>query len=297
MAALRAGEELARIVGDAATLASCSTAFTAAQSAVTDLLWDQEASYFRAYSYGGDSALMADSLYGVMIAQGLGLGPLVEDPSQLTSHLRSELERNYDPFGFVSITGRVTPPPGGQHPDDSKLWQQAGPDWSTVALNLGASGPTPGNLSATLDPAFRQLDNWRTRLRSLWNLAGLTSNSHSSGGNNNNSNTEEDLAGLAYCTAHYGFALTSYWLLPALSSQKINLPQGTLSFNTPAFSCPFKLPVLSAALTGTLSCDDTGLFTLKVVFGTLNLPNGGLSAMGKVFNGVVNLGPGDSVTW
>jgi HAD superfamily hydrolase (TIGR01662 family) len=98
------------------------------------------------------------------------------DYQRLTAHLRAELAHNYDAHGFIAITNRATPPPDGNKPDDNTLWQQAGPDWSSLAIQLGPEhSPTGANVTAALDPAMRQLENWRSRLRQLWNLAGLTS--------------------------------------------------------------------------------------------------------------------------
>lgn len=285
MAALRAGNALAVRIGDTDAASAAAVALARAENATQALLWNSSGSFFRAYSYNGDNAVMADSLYGAMIASHLGLGFLTP-PEQLSAHLRAEMTHNFDPAGFVSITGRVTPPPGGQKPDDGKLWQQAGPDWSTIALQLGFTAGPASNLTDALDPARRQLDNWRTRLHNIWNLAGLTTATTS----------DEITSALPYCTAHYGFALTLYWILPALLGQKLDLPSGTLTF-TPLMNCPFRLPVLAAGLEATLTCDAVGGFTLEVAFGALALPAGGLSAGGRVYAGAVDLGQGDSVSW
>jgi len=307
MAALKAGQALAEHAGDAATASAAAAALVRAQAATQKLLWQPPTTtttattttttmtttaapadgFFRAYSYNGDSALMADALYGQVVAISAGLG-LLADPEQLASHLRAELARNSDPFGFVSITNRTTPPPAGQKPDDSKLWQQAGPDWSSLAIMLGpAHSPAGANVTAALDPAFRQLDNWRSRLHNLWNLAGLTSSSDAA---------DTDASALPYCTAHYGFALTAYWLLPALSGQQTDLPGGTLSF-APALACPMRLPAMLAGATGTIACNATGTYTLALAFGALELPPGGLSAGGRACADAVSLGPGDAVSW
>ena len=287
MAALRAGSVLAVHAGDNVTATAVDAALVRAEGATQTLLWNGSSGFFRAYSWNGDNAVMADSLYGAVIAAHLGLGFLA-DPAQLSSHLTAEMVHNYDPAGFVAVTGRVSPPPNGRvSGSDDKLWQQAGPDWSSLAIFLAASGPTGKNVSAALDPARRQIENWRTRLHTLWNLAGLTSDSGDS---------NEDLRALPFCTAHYGYALTAYWLLPALSGQVIDLPKGTLTFNL-AVPCPARLPAVTAGLEGTISCDIREQFTFELVFGTLQLPLGGLSANGKVYTGSVNLGPGDSVSW
>jgi non-lysosomal glucosylceramidase len=222
MAALRAGEELAAEVGDAATGAAATAALARAQAATQDLLWNATSGFFRAYSYNGDNAVMADALYGQVVASAQGLG-LLADPAQLAAHLRAEMTHNYDAHGFVSITGRKTPPPDGHHADDTKLWQQAGPDWSSLALILGAAhSPAGANVSAALDPARRQIDNWRSRLHNLWNVAGLTTATDAA---------DDETSALPYCTAHYGYAMTAFWLLPSSSGQQIDLPHGTRAFN------------------------------------------------------------------
>jgi len=172
MSALSAGAALADRVGDAVTAATVATALTRAQAATQTLLWT--GSYFRAYSYNGDAAVMADALYGQVVARAAGL-PFFAPQEQLASHLRAELAFNYDTNGFRVVTGRVTPPPDGQDPDDKTLWMQAGPDWSAMALQLDpATSPTGSSVTAALDPARRQLENWRSRLHNLWNIAGLT---------------------------------------------------------------------------------------------------------------------------
>jgi hypothetical protein len=289
LAALRAGEVLAAASGDGATGAALAAARARGEAAVQELLWvplpTPGEGFYRAYYYSNETALMADALYGAVIAGALGLGALAP-PQQLAAHLRAELARNYDPHGFVSITGRPRPPPDGQHPDDTKLWQQAGPDWSALALQLGGASL---NVTAALDPAFRQLENWRSRLRSLWNLAGLTSAEDAS---------DAELSGLPYCTAHYGFALVAYWLVPSLSGQVLNLPAGTLRF-APVLPCPFRLPVLAAGLQGALACGEGGgRYTLSLAFGALELPAGGLSIVGgRACSSAVSLGPGEEVSW
>jgi hypothetical protein len=58
-----------------------------------------------------------------------------------------------------------------------------------------------------------------------------------------------------------------------------------------------RLPALAAALTGTISCDAAGTFTLELAFGALSLPAGGLSASGRAYAGAVDMGPGDAVSW
>jgi hypothetical protein len=58
----------------------------------------------------------------VGVAGGVGSVLPIAVSGSSRGDLRAELARNGDPFGFVSITNRTTPPPGGQKPDDTKLW-------------------------------------------------------------------------------------------------------------------------------------------------------------------------------
>jgi non-lysosomal glucosylceramidase len=291
LAALRAGAILAAAVNDTATGALAASALARAEAAVQTLLWDNSTGtggHFRAYSWNNDSAVMADTLYGQVIATGLGLGWLAP-PAQLGAHLATEVARNGNPYGFRAVTGRVSPPPGGQTPNDDANWQQAGPDWSALALALIPEGASPAgvNLTAALEPARMSLENWRERVRSLWNICGITST---------DTPANEALQGMPTVTSHYGFQLVSYWILPILAGQVVNLPAGSLTF-TPALSCPLNLPMLLAGTTGTISCDAGGVFTVSVAFGSLTLPPGGLVANGRAYPSAVDLGAGESVTW
>jgi hypothetical protein len=234
---------------------------------------------------------MADALYGQVVARHNGL-PFFAPQEQLAAHLNAEMAHNFDAHGFRVITGRVTPPPGGQHPDDDTLWMQAGPDWSALALQLDPGvSPAGANVTAALDPARRQLENWRSRLRSLWNIAGLTTLS-----SNVSDSDPTDVSAFPYITSHYAFEMVDFYLLSALSGQQTNLPAGTLSF-APRLACPLQLPMHAAALSGTIACDAAGTWTLAVAFGALQLPAGGLSAGGRAYAGAVDLGPGGSVSW
>ena len=286
---LRAAGELAVAVGDSSSAAAASAALATAQVSIQDQLWNSTEGFFRAYTTaingsGTDNAVMADSLYGQMIAAYLGLGWLVP-PAQLLSHLAAEEKYNANSFGFTVVTNRTTPPPGGQVPDDDTTWQQGGPDWSTLAIGLNMTG---GNLTAALEPSQRSLENWRSRLHDLWNLAGLTST---------DSPANEADRGMPYVTSHYGYLLVDYFTLPALSGQVTDVAHGKLTF-APVVACPFNLPALLAGVTGTVSCDAiSGKFTLALAFGQLTLPAGGLAVNGRAYPEALTLTAGNSVTW
>jgi non-lysosomal glucosylceramidase len=308
MLAMAAGGELARVVGDAATAAAADAALARAQAALPALLWNSTYSYFRAYT-GGD-AVMTDALYGQEIALHHGLGWLY-DKSAMSSHLAAELKYNSCPYGLTTITGRHEPPPlpskvskrhaaaleslarAGVDTQDDTIWLQSAPTWSVMQLRLQkAAGAAFAPLSAAavtaaLEPARWQLENVRTRLHDLWNFAGLNS-----GGDWGS----EAVNGMPWITSHYGFSLVDYYLYSALTGQQLSIPEGRLSFD-PVYPCPYTLPFLAQGREGTLVCTGGNSYTLKMLFGSLRLPPGGLSVSGKAYAGSVDLDKGESVSW
>jgi hypothetical protein len=216
LAAMKAVQAMAAAVGDAATAAAAGASFASTRAAIKAQLWNSTFSYFRAYT-GGD-AVMADSLYGQVVASAHGLGLLL-DAGDMAAHLAAELKYNGNRFGLTVVTGRHTPPPiapdvraplrdrAGTTADmqDSAVWQGGAPDWSAVALALNAAdpalGPAFGNVTAALEPTRLQSENWRSRLNSLWDIAGLTSTDDPSYG-------DENTRGMPLCTSHYSFMLT-----------------------------------------------------------------------------------------
>ena len=57
---------------------------------------------------------------------------------------------------------------------DDAVWMGAAPTWSCLALALGADGPAGTNVTAALEPTRRELENYRNRLRMMWDLTGLS---------------------------------------------------------------------------------------------------------------------------
>ena len=108
LAAMRAVEAMAAAVGDAATAAAAAASFASTRAAIQAQLWNSTYSYYRAYT-GGD-AVMADSLYGQVVASAHGLGLLL-DAGDMAAHLAAELKYNGNRFGLTVVTGRHTPPP------------------------------------------------------------------------------------------------------------------------------------------------------------------------------------------
>lgn len=193
------------------------------------------AGYFRAYT-GGD-AIMADCLYGQQVAFAHGLGLLVP-AAYLAQHLKAELLYNSNLYGLTVCTGRHTLPPlaevdyasaganfatddetanrkaaragdvralmqqlraRGDGQDDA-VWMGGAPTWSCVALQMGGA-LSAADVTAALEPTRWELENYRTRLASMWDLTGLSTTSDWG---------SESANGQPFCTSHYGFMLPDY---------------------------------------------------------------------------------------
>ena len=184
------------------------------------------------------------------------------------------------------LAPRPSPPCPSTGQDDS-IWMGSGPTWSCLALALGAAGPAGGNITAALEPTRWILSNYRDRLRSMWDLTGLSTTADWG---------SDDANGQPFCTSHYGFMLTDFYIVYALSGQQTNIPKGTLTF-APLYSAPYALPWAFMGSEGTLSADASGKVTFSVAFGSVSLPAGGLAVAGRAYAGAVALGAGQSVTW
>ena len=314
-------------VNDPATSALALAAYNTGVTAMTTTMWNSTYNYFRAYT-GGD-AIMSDCLYGQQVALAHGLGWLLPK-TMIAQHLAAEAKYNANKYGLTTVTGRHTPPPaeaavaesllgalaveaaaagneraarkaakaadkrslmqqlrGRGDGQDDAVWMGAAPTWSCLALQLGADGPAGGNVTAALEPTRWELENYRSRLRMMWDLTGLSTTSDWGSDDDN---------GQPFCTSHYGFMLTDYYLIYALSGQQLNVPAGTLSF-APLAACPLSMPFAAMGREGTISCDASNKFTLALAFGSLELPAGGLSANGRAYAQAVSLVGGQSVSW
>ena len=292
LAALRAASTLALHLGDIATQTLSDAAFARGQAAMEALLFSSDGhggGYFRAFQggeAGNESAVMADCGYGQMIALQLGLGWLMPK-WMVESHLVVELSGNLNRFGLRAMSDPYAAPTGDCN------WMNGVATWSYLSLALlaeaGGSLPTPADITRALDPTMRTAENYRTRLNDMWDLHGLTTGE--------TAGQSENEVGQPFITSHYGFFLTNYFLLGALAGQRTDLGAGYLSF-LPLFPCPFNVPLLLAGRTGTVSCDAaTGVFTVTLAFGQLQLPAGGLSVNGRVYPSPVSLEAGESVSW
>jgi hypothetical protein len=304
IAAMAAGKVLAAVMKDAPTFAAAEAARATAVTAMTSsLMWNSTLGFFRAYT--GGNAIMADCLYGQQVALAHGLGWLL--PKDLISqHLAAEALYNANAFGLTVVKGRNEPLVDGAEEaaavdaagdavarrkaaragevralmqrlkargdgQDDSVWMGSGPTWSCLALALGADGPSGGNVTAALEPSRWILSNYRDRLKMMWDLTGLSTTDDWGTDDNN---------GQPFCTSHYGFMLTDYYLIYALSGQQTNIPAGSLSF-APLYSAPYTVPFAFMGTEGVLAVSAAGVKTLTVAFGSLALPAGGLSVSGS----------------
>lgn len=243
--AMAGAEKLARFMGDSEFAETCAAAFSRAQAAIDALSWDEQGGFYA--SYTNSSALMSDTFYAQVLAYTTGLGDLLADPTKLDKHNAAVLKSNDTPYGFIIQTGRYPYPGPAQ---DNSLWQMASPNWAALMLHRGAA--VDGSLS---QPA-KSLGLWRSQLNDLWNVAGVA------GG------IDLPQFGLPWITSHYGYAMSSWHILFALSGQNATLPSLTFA---PRMEAPYSLPVLLPGVVGSVADDGAGQLTLSLTVGSLSL--------------------------
>ena len=163
------------------------------------------------------------------------------------------------------------------------------PTWSYLQL---ARGILPRE--EALAPLFRMSENFRSRLRDMWNLRALTHTDGSLAPAETNRTIE---LGAPREQGHYGFMLTDLYLLPLLSGLDADLPSGRLSL-APKYPPPYTMPVLLAGMEGSLTSLEAGSYELKVAFGRLQLPaSPGLIVDGVPLGKAVSLTNGQSIAW
>jgi len=257
--AMKAAEKLATAMGDAAFATICSNAFKTAQISMDKYLWNSTAGYYNAYwgipphiNPAPSGALQSDSFYAQVLAYSAGLGFILPDEAKARSHLAAERRINESPFGFLLMTGRY-PYPGPW--TDNAVWMMANPNWATLNIQLAT---TQQQVQDALDVEKQTIDWWRSELHDLWNVAGIT------GG------LGYGAEGQPYITSHYGYFMSFWHTIFALSGQQANLPEGVMSFR-PQLQAPFELPVVLPGVLGTLSMQSGSSFRITLNFGSLQL--------------------------
>ena len=288
LAALRAARALAAHLGDAPTAELARSALAAASAAIIDpaRLWNATGRFFRAHADDAPdpasaNQIMTDTLYGEMLAHHhFGNTTVPED--YLTSHLAAEWAANQDTYGMRVLSSPV---------QEDSIWMNGPPTWSYLSLALAPAGGM--DVDAALEPLRRMSENFRTRLKDMWNLRALTHTDGSLAPVETNLTLER---GVPREQGHYAFMMTDLHLYSLLAGQTTQLAAGVLAL-APRFPPPYVLPVLAAGMEGALTSRAKGSYSLEVSFGRLELPAGGLSVDGIACPGPVRLGPGESVAW
>lgn len=259
IAAVLAGERIARVQGDAELVKLCQERATKGRRSVIEHLWTGE--HYRSWwlpNAGHPDALHADTLYGQLWAEVLGLGD-TSDPDKMRGHLRAEKRINGSPFGLKVMRGTGSDDdryragtsgfaPGKGGPVNDLVWETGSIDWCALGLYLGAD-PTE-----CLEEARRVLQKWQIVLKDPWDIRDLT--------------TGWD--GFPWCNSHYARQLM-LWAIPlALSGQQYDAADGTLRFS-PRLPAPSRLPFFTPTAHGTLELRSDGSSVLSVGAGEIRL--------------------------
>ena len=281
LAAMRATMELGAAVGDAEMVRLANTSFMNGSSTIESVMWVMQngTGYYQSYNGQPEHAVMADSLYGQVVAYTLGIGRLLPI-EKIRSHLLSEVIYNDSPYGLVVETGRLPL----TDKTDNAIWTGGSQDWSALALRVFAD--------LTIDEAMAQsnkgLELWRSVLNDQWNTHGLASAD----------GYTDTPGGLPINTAHYGFHMVLWHIPFSLSGQTAYMFNSTLTFD-PVTPVPFTLPLLLPTVLGLISArysrPGRTHFTLSLLFGSLNVKTLRIGA--ALYPHSVSLQAGEQIEW
>jgi len=273
--AMRAATELAVVVGNHTFANICTVAFERGQKALDTLLWNTK-EYWNAYT-GGD-AVMADCLYAQVLAYSLGLGTLTSSSDKILQHLATESKTNESPYGLSIMTGR------DGHAIDHTIWLMAPADHATLLIWLGS------NYSSALSVPFKLYSHLLSVLNDQWNTPGVLhgASSKDSPMTIKEKRITDDVAldGQPYITSHYGYYMTIWHTVLAISGQAANIPEGSLTFNPvlpPGYRLPVLLPGVLGVLESVVDARGSSLFSLYLTVGSLQLSH--LAVGGSVYPG------------
>ncbi|CAD5124032.1 DgyrCDS12336 [Dimorphilus gyrociliatus] len=279
--AMKVAEHLARAMSDTPRALKYKQAYEKGVVGMDKYLWNSTMNYYNSYgsiSSSGElhtvGALMTDTFYAQVLAFSLGLGPLV-DEKKLNTHMDAELRYNDSPYGMLVQTRRYKYP---GPPQDNAVWMMGNPNWATIKIHLKA------NPQEALLVAKKSLDRWRSVLNDQWNVAGIM------GG------LGYGAEGQPYITSHYGYFMSSWHLIFALSRQQTDLtPSKSFLRFDPSVNSPYTLPFLLPGSIGTVSRDGSRI-TLTLLSGK-NLDVAEVEVSGSRFPFRVSLKAGGSIFW
>ncbi len=234
--AMTAAKQVALAMGDEQFADECQKAFIRGQDAMDSMQWNETGGYYNSYSNlsaaNNPGAIMTDTFYAQVLAFSLGLGVLVKNETRLLSHMKQEIIHNDSPYGMLVQTGRYPFPGPAQ---DNAVWLMGNPNWATINIHLGQ------DVSHALSVANKSLNRWRTELNDIWNIPAIA------GGLGYGAD------GQPWASSHYGYFMSSWHILFALSGQQADIPKGILTFNPVNKATPFwKYPVLLPGVLGTI---------------------------------------------
>eukprot|EP00656_Telonema_subtile_P019767 TRINITY_DN20977_c0_g1_i1.p1 TRINITY_DN20977_c0_g1~~TRINITY_DN20977_c0_g1_i1.p1 ORF type:complete len:1000 (+),score=124.94 TRINITY_DN20977_c0_g1_i1:180-3179(+) len=278
LTAMSAFQRMSVMMKDSNSTQMAESALTIARAALVKpkesggLLWNQTSKFFTAHSETS-TQIFTDTLYGQMLSHSV-LGEYTLPTSFLEAHLEYEWTNNQDLYGMRVLNHPV---------QEDSIWMNGPPTWAYLQLALG-------NLSdqAAFEPFKRMSENFRTRLKDMWNLRALT-HTQTEGTELEHGQPREQ--------GHYGFMLTDLFLIPLLSGQSVDMTQGKLQLDPRWKATPYVVPVMIMGCHAALTSQSQNHFELKVGFGSLKLPAGGLSVGACVYSGAVALDAGQSVQW
>ena len=121
------------------------------------------------------------------------------------------------------------------------------------------------DVKQALEVGLKTIERYRSVIHDVWNVAGVT------GG------LGYDANGMPFTTSHYGYFMSSWHMVMALSGQKANVSEKSLTFS-PKIDPPFILPVVLPGVWGYLQNNQYRTatevkvsYSLVLNFGSLDL--------------------------
>jgi len=280
--------ELADYMGDHTFADTCRSALERGQKAMDDLQWNATLGFYNAASNCDTTSRtcsgigsFADAFYAQVLAYSLGLGSLLPDGDRLDAHLNYTWKTNCKSTDIE--TGELVPGcPNGllimtERPvqmTDLQIWEMATHDHVALVLHRNLLSP-----SAALALSEGTGTSYSQRINDQWNVAGIKFND-----------------GYPSITSHYGYHMTSWHTVLALSGQVADMStrNSSLTF-APKETCDYVLPILLPTALGTVSCE-AGTFTVQLLSGKATVAT--LAVSGHTYpHSPVELVPGQPVQW
>lgn len=310
---MKACIKLATMQRDDVLGAECEAAFTRGSAALSEQMWSEDSGYFRAVVPDSLedpklSWLMGDTLFGLVVAEDLGLGELFANSSaRVRQHLASELRYLGTEFGLQTFadTTNATNCPLMMNPTNCKdkslgglgmtmcdtAWGQLDGTWTSALIRLNRSEGAAQALLAPGSPLYQQMEHGYNTVRGP-PLVSSPSKSNRSVENafatliavecaqaiadvwnpHAYTATVGDLASLPLSNSHYGMHMVMWWVVPSLSGAQYDGINRTLTLEPSALPDENGVTRLPVFLAGQSACivsmTRQGGFGLRLVWGS-----------------------------